>query len=169
METVEETPTARSDYALLSLGYLGLLGGLAESSRRRGGGDAGGEPEGRDRGLVALPPSELIPLSMAAFAVSKMVVDEKVESWMRAPFVEEAPEGRRPKGGRLRYAIGELLTCTRCTGAWSALALVGLRTFAPQQARVLTGVLAVSAGSDFLHSAFTLVCREASALEPRRD
>lgn len=152
MESVEETPTARSDYAVLSLGYLGVLGALAESSRRRGD------------DLLELPPSELAPLSMAAFALSKMVVHEKVESWMRAPFVEEENEGeRRPKGRRLRYAVGELLTCTRCMGAWSALALVGVRTVAPAQARLLTGVLAVSAGSDFLHSAFTLICREADA------
>ena len=34
---------------------------------------------------------------------------------------------RKPKGRRLRYAVGELLTCTRCMGAWSALGLVALR------------------------------------------
>jgi len=152
---VTDTPTARSDYAVLSIGYLGLLGALAESSRRRG--DA----------LVELQASELAPLSLAAFAMSKMVVHEKVETWMRAPFVEEHAEGRQPKGRRLRYAIGELLTCTRCAGAWSALALVALRTVAPREARLVTGVLAVSAGSDFLHSAFTLVCREADLADER--
>ena len=151
MRTVQETPTARSDYALLSVTYLALLGGLAESTRRRGD------------GLIELPAAELAPLSMAAFALSKMVVHEKVETWMRAPFVEELPEGeRRPKGRRLRYAVGELLTCTRCMGAWGALGLVAVRTFAPREARLLTGVLAVSAGSDFLHSAFNLICREAN-------
>ena len=34
---------------------------------------------------------------------------------------------RKPRGTRLRRAVGELLTCTRCVGAWSALAVVGLR------------------------------------------
>ena len=38
--------------------------------------------------------------------------------------VEEGDD-KRPKGRRLRYAVGELMTCTRCMGAWSALALVG--------------------------------------------
>lgn len=153
MDTVEETPTARSDYALLSLTYLGLLGAVGESSRRRG--DA----------AVTLESSELVPLSMAAFVMSKMIVHEKVETWMRAPFVDEQPDGeRQPKGRRLRYAVGELLTCTRCMGAWAALGLVGARTVAPSQARLVTSVLAVSAGSDFLHSAFTLICRRAEAL-----
>lgn len=153
MDTVAETPTTRSDYALISLGYLGLMGALAQSSRRRG--DA----------LIELSPGDLLPLSMAAFAMSKLVVHEKVETWMRAPFVDEPPDGeKQPKGRHLRYAVGELLTCTRCMGAWTALGLVGLRTVAPPQARLITSVLAVSAGSDFLHSAFTLVCRRAEAL-----
>ena len=153
METVEETPTARSDYALVSLSYLALLGGIAESSRRRG--DA----------LVSLEAGELVPLSLAAFALSKMIVHEKVESWIRAPFVDEQAGGeKRPKGRRLRFAVGELFTCTRCMGAWAALGLMGVRTVAPPQARLLTSVLAVSAGSDFLHSAFTLICRRGEAI-----
>jgi uncharacterized protein DUF1360 len=145
MKTVEETPTARSDYALLSATYLGLLGTLAATQQTRRRGD-----------LIA--PGEIVPLAAATFAMSKLVVHEKVETWMRAPFVDERPDGRRPKGRRLRYAIGELLTCTRCTGAWSALALVGLRIHAPQASRVVTTVLAASAGNDFAQSAFSLLC-----------
>ena len=44
----------------------------------------------------------------ASFALSKLVVKEKAESWMRRPFVDE--QRRKPKGRRLRYAVGELLT-----------------------------------------------------------
>jgi hypothetical protein len=145
MDTVSETPTARSDYALLSATYMSLLGGLAVSSQRKGRGEL-------------IPTGEIVPLAAATFAMSKLVVHEKVETWMRAPFVEERPEGRRPKGRRLRYAIGELLTCTRCTGAWSALALVGLRMHAPRAGRVVTTVLATSAGNDFAQTAFSLLC-----------
>src|SRR3954451_4885797 len=123
MEPIEETPTSRSDYALLSATYMGLLGTLAATQQRRGRAE-----------LIA--PAEIVPLAAATFAMSKLVVHEKVETWMRAPFVEEHPSGRRPKGRRLRYAIGELLTCTRCTGAWGALGLVALRTHAPVHGRV---------------------------------
>ena len=144
METVDETPTQRSDYALLSTTYMSLLGGLAYAHHRRGRGEQ-------------VAPAEIVPLAAATFALSKLVVHEKVETWMRAPFVEEHPDGRRPKGKRLRYAIGELLTCTRCTGAWSALALVGLRMHVPQAGRVVTTVLATSAGNDFAQSAFSLI------------
>jgi hypothetical protein len=150
VRSVQETPTSRSDYALLSATYMSLLGGLAAAQQRRG----------RSAELIA--PGEIVPLAAATFAMSKLVVHEKVETWMRAPFVEERPDGRRPKGRRLRYAVGELLTCTRCTGAWSALALVALRVHAPQAGRIVTTVLATSAGNDFAQSAFSLLCGAAT-------
>jgi hypothetical protein len=152
VRTTEETPTAPADYALLSGAYLTLLGGLAASARRRR----------LRRGVDEIAPAEIVPLAVATFALSKMVVHEKVETWMRAPFVEEHAEGRRPKGRRMRYAMGELLTCTRCTGAWGALGLVGLRLHAPRAGRVVTAVLATSGGNDFAHSAFSLLCGTAT-------
>ena len=157
MDPVSDTPTARSDYALLSLTYLSLLAGTAESARRRGEIDE------------LLSARELLPLSAATFALSKLVVHEKVETWMRGPFVEEHKDGRRPKGRRLRYAVGELLTCTRCTGGWAALGLIALRAHSPRRARVITSVLAVSAGSDFMHSAFTWLCARGNVESERAE
>ena len=88
---------------------------------------------------------------------------EKVETWLREPFVEERPEGKRPRGRRLRYAVGELLNCTRCVGAWSALGLVALRLHSPPAGRAVTTVLAASAGNDVLQTAFSLLCAKANA------
>ena len=149
MEPVSETPTEASDYAAISVVFGGLLAGLAHSSR------------GRD----AIPREELVPLAAATFALSKLVVHEKVESWLRVPFVEEHGDGRRPRGRRLRYAVGELLGCTRCVGAWSALGLVALRTHSPAAGRTVTTVLAVSAGNDAMQSAFTWLCSRANAAQ----
>jgi hypothetical protein len=146
LRPVSETPTESTDYALLSATYGALLGGTALSARGR-------EP---------IPSAELPLLAAATFALSKLIVHEKVESWVREPFVDEQPGGRRPKGRRLRYAVGELLTCTRCTGAWSALALVGLRLHAPATGRTVATVLATSAGNDFMHAAFSYVCSRAN-------
>jgi hypothetical protein len=146
MRSVNETPTEPSDYAALSLAYGALLGALAVSSRKR-------EP---------VAPAELVPLAAATFALSKLIVREKAETWIRRPFVEEAPDEARPRGRRLRYAIGELLICTRCTGAWSALALVGLRLHAPRAGRTVTSVLAASAGNDMAQAAFTWLCARAT-------
>jgi len=147
---MSQTPTEASDYAVLSTAYAALLAGTALSARRR-------EP---------IPGAEIPALAAATFTLSKLIVHEKVETWLREPFVEERPGGKkRPRGRRLRYAVGELLTCTRCTGAWSALALVGLRLHAPRTARTVTTVLAGSAGNDFLHAGFSLICARASTQE----
>jgi hypothetical protein len=150
METVARTPTEPVDYAAISAGYGALLGALVLAARER-------------EDAVPLEATEIVPLGAATFALSKLIAKEKVESWVREPFVEEMASGeRRPKGRRLRYAMGELLTCTRCVGAWSALGLVGLRTVRPREARVVTTVLAVSAANDFLHAGFQWLCGQAN-------
>jgi Protein of unknown function (DUF1360) len=157
VEPVEQTPTEVADYAAISALYGSLLAGLAYSARER----------------EAISGAELVPLSAATFALSKLIVHEKVETWLRQPFVEERPEGKRPRGRRLRYAVGELLNCTRCVGAWSALGLVALRLHSPAAGRTATAVLAASAGNDVLQTAFSLLCaranatREQAAGEPR--
>jgi hypothetical protein len=110
-----------------------------------------------------------VTLSAATFALSKLIVHEKVETWVRRPFVDERADSRRPKGRRLRYAVGELMSCTRCVGAWSALGLVGLRSVNPPAARTVTTVLAISAANDFLHSGFSLLCRRANVEERRAE
>jgi hypothetical protein len=154
MRPVSETPTQTGDYALLSAAYAALLAGTAYSARNR----------------PPVPRDELPVLAAASFTLSKLIVHEKVDSWLRTPFVEETPQ-RRPKGRRLRYAVGELLSCTRCTGAWCALGLVGLRLHSPAAGRTVATVLAASAGNDFLQAGFSWICarattREREAAEP---
>jgi hypothetical protein len=143
---VTQTPTEATDYAVLTTAYGALLGAAAVSARHR-------EP---------VPRVEVPVLAAATFALSKLIVHEKVETWLRRPFVDERNGSKRPKGRRLRYAVGELLTCTRCTGAWSALALTALRLHAPATGRTVATVLAASAGSDMLHAGFTWLCAGAN-------
>ena len=145
MDPIDRTPTEALDYAALSALYGGLLAGAALSSRRR----------------PPIPVTEVPGLAAASFALSKLVVHEKVESWIRRPFVDEG-NGGRPKGRRLRYAVGELLSCTRCMGAWSALALTALRLHSPAAGRTVTTVLAASAGNDMLQATFSWMCAHAT-------
>jgi hypothetical protein len=137
------------DYAALNAVYGALLAAVVLATRERG---AAKDP-------ISGP--ELIPLSAATFALSKVIAREKIGTWVREPFVEEEDD-RRPRGRRLRRAVGELLTCTRCVGAWSALGIVGLRLAAPSSGRVVTNVLAVSAANDWLQAAFRALCDEAN-------
>ncbi len=74
---------------------------------------------------------------------------------------------RRPRGRRLRRAVGELVTCTRCVGAWSALGIVGLRTADPATGRLITNVLAASAANDFLQAGFKLLTSSTNTVEKR--
>jgi hypothetical protein len=156
---VAQTPTEATDYAALTTLYGVLLGTVAATSRGR-------EPVRR---------AEVPVLAAATFALSKLIVHEKIETWIRQPFVDEQDERKRPKGRRLRYAVGELLTCTRCTGAWTALGLVALRLHAPEAGRTVAAVLAASAGNDMLQAGFSWLCaradtrrREADAPVPLR-
>jgi hypothetical protein len=147
----DDRPVAAIDYAALNAAYGSLLLTLVLAARQRS----------RDE-VEPIAGRELAPLGLATFALAKLVVHEKVEAWVREPFVARTPEGdRRPRGSGLRYAMGELLTCTRCVGGWSALALVGLRVTSPPASRVVTGVLCASAINDFAQAGFRWLCNRA--------
>lgn len=145
----DPAPVRATDYAALSAGWGALLGGLLVAAR-----DKGDEP---------VRSTELLPIGLATFALSKLVAKEKVDAWMRVPFVEEHAEGLRPKGTGVRYAVGELLTCTRCVGVWSALGLTALRVTRPREARVVNMVLGASAINDVAQAGFTWLCSRANA------
>jgi hypothetical protein len=149
---VSQTPTKPIDYAALSAGYGALTGALLVAARARGS-----DP---------VRPGELPVMGLATFALAKLIAKEKVDAWVREPFLEErvGDDGvqRRPKGRRLRYAVGELLSCPRCVGSWSALGLVGLRVLRPREAQVVLPVFALAAANDWLQAGFTALCAEAN-------
>src|SRR5215208_1900738 len=137
--------TDPAHYGAINAVYLVLLAAVVALWRRKGE-------------EAAIPRSELPTLGMATFALSKVVAREKIGTWVREPFVEEDAE-RKPRGPRgegMRHALGELLTCTRCVGAWAALAVVGLRVTSPPAGRLAATVLATSGANDFLQAAFRL-------------
>ena len=139
------------DYAAINAVYGTLLAAIVLATRERGAKD---DP---------ISGAELIPLSAATFALSKVIAREKIGSWVREPFVEDEPDdGQRPRGRRIRRAVGELVTCTRCVGAWSALGIVGLRLASPASGKAVTNVLAASAANDFLQAGFRALCGEAN-------
>jgi hypothetical protein len=155
MTSPSDAPRAKTtDYAALSAGWGALLGAVLLAAR-----DKGDEP---------VRSTEVPALGLATFALAKLVAKEKVDAWVREPFVEERPEGRRPKGTGLRYAVGELLTCTRCVGVWSALGLTALRVTHPREARVVNAVLGASAINDVAQAGFTWLCSRANAPGPPR-
>jgi hypothetical protein len=154
-ETHRETddrPVEPTDYAALNAVYGTLLVAVLAGTRAR----AREEP---------IEQRELIPIAMATFALAKVIAREKIGTWMREPFVEVENGERRPRGTRLRRAVGELVTCTRCVGAWSALAVVGLRAADPPTGKTVTTVLAASAANDWLQAGFKWLTTETNLVE----
>ena len=145
MDPVSETPTEPVDYAAINAVWGALATGLLLATRE----DA--------------PPARELPVfGLATFAITKALAKEKVGTWVREPLVHE--HDRQPKGRRLRYAAGELLTCTRCLGTWSSLGLMALRVARPREGRILASVLATAALNDWLQSGFTLLCNRANVV-----
>jgi hypothetical protein len=148
----DDRPTEPVDYAALNAVYGALMAGVLIVGRDRA----------RDDPIEV---RELIPLAAATFALSKVVAREKIGTWVRDPFVEVDGGEQRPRGRRLRRAVGELVTCTRCVGAWSALAVVGLRVAEPTAGRTVANVLAASAANDWLQLGFKLASTRANRAE----
>jgi hypothetical protein len=141
------------DYGTINAVYAALLAGVLVATKGRT------DEEHRISG------AELVPLGAATFALSKVIARERIGAWVREPFVDDAVHPHRPRGRRVRRALGELVMCTRCVGAWSALGLVGLRTASPQAGRTVTAVLATSAANDFLQAGFKALCSVATRAE----
>jgi uncharacterized protein DUF1360 len=150
----DDAPAEPVDYAAINAVYAALLATLVATTR----------DHAREDPITG---RELLPIAAATFALSKVIARERIGSWVREPFVEDPKGAKRPRGGRLRRAVGELVTCTRCVGAWSALGVVGLRLASPDSGRVVTTVLAASAANDWLQSGFKLLCGAVNRTEQR--
>ena len=139
-------------YAAIAGIFLGSLGAVAALAHR--------SPPG-----TAL---ELIALSAATFKASRALSRERVGSFMRQPFVEgeaDTGEDERPAGTGLQRAVGELVTCPRCLGTWTAAGLASTQMLTPRFGRLLTWTLGASAANDFLQAAFTALCAKANRLD----
>ena len=141
------------DYAALNAVWVSLAAALLVNTRKRQAKDP-------------ITNKELIPLAAATFALSKAVARERIGTWVREPFVDET-EGQQPKGSRIRRAVGELVTCTRCVGTWSALAVVSLRVLHPDAGRTLNAVLATSAANDWMQAGFKLLTEQTNLVGSR--
>src|ERR671937_127640 len=81
-------------------------------------------------------PLDLVVLSAATFKAARTLASDEVTSFLRAPFVEgeaHSGEDEQPvQTGGFEQAIGELVTCSRCVGTWTAAGLAGAQNPAPR-------------------------------------
>jgi Protein of unknown function (DUF1360) len=89
-----------------------------------------------DRNPACQTPLDLVVLSAASFKVARTIARDEVTSFIREPFVEgEAHEGEDEEPVQTRgieQAIGELVTCGRCVGAWAAVGLATTQVLTPR-------------------------------------
>ena len=140
-----EEPGA-AEYGALNAVYGAALAGLVLATR------------GREEEARAMLGTDLVPITAATFAVAKVISREKIGTWVREPFVDDPAGRKRPRGGSVRRALGELVTCSRCVGAWTALGFVGLRLAHPRAGRTVTAVFAVAGLNDVAQAAFRGLC-----------
>jgi hypothetical protein len=151
---LDEHPATATDYALINLSYVGALAGIGAVLHR----------QGRE---IDLTPRETVLLALATFSLADVFAHERIATWIRGPFDQETPDHRpgHPRGRGLRYAIGELMGCSRCVGSWSALGLIALRTASPPAAGAVTAVFAAGGANDFLQAVFRLLQDRVNQLE----
>ena len=145
-------------YAIIVGTFGALLGAAAGASRVLG------------RRPQCQTPLDLAVLAAATFKAARTLSHDEVTSFLRAPFVrgEAHSGGEEPvQGGGMHQAIGELVTCTRCAGTWSAAALATTQILAPRTGRLLTWSLAAAGANDFLQAAFAALTEKANELEER--
>lgn len=154
--TTPDSPTAPGDYLILEAVYLAALTGVVVLTSRR-----------ERSGQAPIPRAEFPVLAVASFALAHTLAKEKVSTWLREPFVREGGDHKpvEAEGIGLRRVVGELLTCTRCLGPWSALALVGVRIASPSGGRTVATVLALSGANNVAQSAFCLLNARATAAD----
>ena len=155
MAVTTEQRSARPPYEAYAAIVAAYTGGLAV---------AGGLARMLGRDLREQSWLDLATLSAATFKVARTIARDEVTSFIREPFVEgDAHEGADEKPvqtGGIDQAIGELVTCSRCTGAWAAAGLASAQVLAPRFGRLLTWTLAAAGVNDFLQAGFAALTRK---------
>ena len=156
-ETVEEALPITSYAGLMTVYFLAFCALLAAAKKR----------DDRDQLPDKMDWCDLAVFSLAVFQTSRTISKGWVTIPVRAAFAKyEEPSvlpsevHETPRGKGLQRVIGELLTCPFCLGTWTGLGLGYGWVFAPRATRLLTGIAAMSAVSNFLHIAYTFSCQQ---------
>ncbi len=111
---------------------------------------------------------DLAVLGLATFKAARTLATDEVTSFLREPFVEgqaHAGDEEPVETGDLRQAVGELVTCSRFIGTWTAAGLATAQILAPRFGRILTRTLAAGGANDWLQAGFAALTGKANQLE----
>ncbi|MFS8630974.1 MAG: DUF1360 domain-containing protein [Bacillales bacterium] len=112
---------------------------------------------------------EFFMFSLASFRLTRLIVFDKITEFLRAPFLQEEvivnEDGEKevyyvPKKGVIRNFIGELISCTWCTGIWASAALYLCYLFYPAFAAPVIVILAIAGSAQVVETAVQLLSGE---------
>jgi hypothetical protein len=104
-------------------------------------------------------PVDVATVGIATFKLSRIISKGRVTSFARAPFTEVRESAGRgeveeaARGSGLRRAVGELVVCPYCIGAWIGAVFTTGLVVAPRATRAVSAGLTVVALADVLHLA----------------
>jgi hypothetical protein len=152
-----ETPPPYRSYAAIMGTFTGVLAAAGALGRLL------------DRDPQCQTPLDFLVLAAASFKAARTLSHDEVTSFIRQPFVRgHAHSGdEEPVSGGLEQAIGELVTCTRCIGTWTAAGLASTQILAPRFGRLLTWSLGAAAANDLLQAGFVALTAKVNELEER--
>jgi len=155
VSTTRDRPLERPPYEAYA-GIVGVFTGLLAT--------AGAVSRLLDRDPQCQTPLDFAVLSAASFKAARTLATDEVTSFVREPFVRgHAHSGdEEPVEGGLAQAVGELVTCSRCVGTWTAAALASTQILAPRLGRLLTWSLAAAGANDFLQAGFAALTSKAN-------
>jgi hypothetical protein len=110
-----------------------------------------------------IPVQDMAVISVATFQLARVVTKKPITSVFRAPFTEfqgasgPAEVEERVRGGGLRHAVGELLTCPFCMAHWIVTGFAFAYFLAPEVTRLVATMLTAEAAADFLQHAHAAV------------
>ncbi len=145
MDSAQERPPYEA-YAVIAGSFAGLLAAAGALGRLL------------DRDPQCQTALDFAILALASFKAARTLAHDRVSAPMRAPFVEgeaDAHDEVPVRSGGMQQALGELVTCTRCVGTWTAAGLASTQIVAPRVGRLLTWSLGAAAANDFLQAGFT--------------
>lgn len=109
--------------------------------------------------FLQLSPFDLVQLGLATFRLGRLISYDKVTEVYRLPFTKTVRDvsgvGKTtvPKGGGVRRAIGELISCPICSGTWVAALLVYGMGVAPRATRAFLAIMSAIGMAELLNAA----------------
>ena len=140
-----DRPMPLAGRAALTAGFTVAIGGGALAARRAG-----------LRWPERLATGDVVAAGVATYKLARIISKDKVTTFARAPFTEFQERAGRgevneaPRGGSLRRAVGELLTCPYCLSVWIASGFAGGLVAAPRPTRIAIAALDMVVVADAL-------------------